>query len=282
MYELKKMSMKRNTLILLILLITINLIAQKDSTKKEKVYKINYKAELPITAASAIYSQLVYQRIGEKEMDPVKVANLNKSDINSFDKIAVNMDYKTLADASTVSDIGVNIATALPVVLLLDKEIRQDWLDIVFLYAEAHSFNLLAYSMFGPNLVDRYRPICYYDELSIGERTKERFRNSFFSGHTSTTAIGSFFAAKIYSDYHPELGNKKYLLFGAACIPSTLVAVYRVKAAKHYPSDVITGLFVGASIGILTPHLHKIKKNKKMSLVPYSGSSTGVYFSYKF
>lgn len=274
--------MKRNAFILFLLLSTANLFAQKDSIKKEKVYKINYKIEIPISAANAGYSQLVYQRIGEKEMDPIEVANLSKSDVNSFDKVALNMDYKTLDDASTVSDIGVNIATALPIVLLLDKEIRQDWMDVVFLYAEAHSFNLLAYSVFGPNLVDRYRPICYYDELSIGERTKERFRNSFFSGHTSTTAVGSFFAAKIYSDYHPELGNKKYLLFGAACIPPAVVALYRVRAAKHYPSDVLTGFFVGASIGILTPHLHKIKKNKKLSLVPFTGSSTGLYFSYKF
>jgi len=274
--------MRRNALILFLFFSVINLIAQKDTIRKEKVYKINFKFDIPVAAASALYSQVVYQRIGEKEIDPEKVANLSESDINRFDKVALNMDYKNLDNASTVSDIGLNIATALPILLFLDKEIRHDWLDIIFLYAEAHAFNILAYSVVGPNVVDRYRPICYYDELSIEERTQERFRNSFFSGHTSTAAVGSFFAAKVYSDYHPELGNKKYLLFGAACIPPAIVGLYRVKAAKHFPSDVIAGFSIGAAVGILTPHLHKTIKNKNLSLVPYTGSKTGLYLSYKF
>ena len=43
---------------------------------------------------------------------------------------------------------------------------------------------------------------------------------------------------------------------GAAIVPA-LVGFTRVKAGKHYWTDVLTGYAVGALVGTLTPFLHR-------------------------
>ena len=50
---------------------------------------------------------------------------------------------------------------------------------------------------------------------------------------------------------------------------------------KHFPSDVLTGMAVGAATGILVPHLHKHRKNENLILVPVTGYVTGFAMSLK-
>ena len=88
---------------------------------------------------------------------------------------------------------------------------------------------------------------------------------------------------KVYSDYHPELGNKKYWLFSAALIPPSLVGLYRYKAMKHFPTDIIAGTIAGAATGILIPHIHKNKKKESAwAFLPYAGKINGLQISYTF
>ena len=129
---------------------------------------------------------------------------------------------------------------------------------------------------------NRYRPFAYYDELPTPDKTGDGTSDSWFSGHTAVTATSSFFMAKVYSDYHPELGAKKWIFFAAAVIPPAIVGVYRIKALKHSPTDVMMGTAVGAALGILIPHFHKVIKNKDLSVVPFAGKYTGLAMSLRF
>jgi ABC-type molybdate transport system permease subunit len=72
------------------------------------------------------------------------------------------------------------------------------------------------------------------------------------------TATATFFLAKVISDYHPELGAKKRLLYALAIIPPTIVGYYRYKGLKHFSTNVAIGTILGAAFGILIPHFHKI------------------------
>jgi undecaprenyl-diphosphatase len=38
---------------------------------------------------------------------------------------------------------------------------------------------------------------------------------------------------------------------------STFVSVERVRAGKHFPTDVIAGSLAGAAVGVVVPHLHR-------------------------
>ncbi|MDX1284924.1 MAG: phosphatase PAP2 family protein, partial [Draconibacterium sp.] len=159
---------------------------------------------------------------------------------------------------------------------------RKDWFDLLILYGESHAINSDFYIL-SAGLISRARPFNYHSEVPIEEKTANESRNSFFSGHVSSAATASFFMAKVYSDYHPELGNKKLWLFIAALVPPSVVGYYRYKAMKHYPSDILIGLGVGATAGVLIPHLHKIKeKETKLSFLPFAGRYSGLKVNYIF
>ena len=90
--------------------------------------------------------------------------------------------------------------------------------------------------------------------------------------------------AKVYTDYHPETEGKKWLFYAAALAPPVLVGYLRYKGLKHFPTDVLMGIAVGAASGILIPHLHKRKKegNQNLSVLPYAGTTSGLLVQYKF
>jgi membrane-associated phospholipid phosphatase len=102
----------------------------------------------------------------------------------------------------------------------------------------------------------------YYEDLAIEDRINGGNRNSFFSGHVSSTATGTFFTAKVLADHHPEWGAKRWLLYGLAGIPPTIVAIQRVRALRHFPTDTIIGGLTGVLVGIGIPELHRRWKNK--------------------
>jgi membrane-associated phospholipid phosphatase len=81
-------------------------------------------------------------------------------------------------------------------------------------------------------------------------------RESFFSGHTSTTAAFAFSTAKIWSDHHVGSRWQPWVWVGAAAVPLT-TGILRIRAGKHFPSDVLAGMAVGALCGWLVPELHR-------------------------
>lgn len=64
-------------------------------------------------------------------------------------------------------------------------------------------------------------------------------------------------------------------------VPPSIVGIYRYKAMKHYPTDVLFGMAMGAASGILVPHLHKSKKKSgHFSFLPYAGEISGMQITY--
>jgi membrane-associated phospholipid phosphatase len=101
-------------------------------------------------------------------------------------------------------------------------------------------------------IAQRTRPYAYAEPTG---GASDRF--SFFSGHTSWTATASFAAARIF-DLSGDLdGWERLGLYGGATALTAGVGVSRVKAGMHFPTDVLVGALVGASIGIGVPELHR-------------------------
>lgn len=277
--------MKRITIILFVSLIIIRTNAQVDISTPEKVYKLNYKTEIPLTVGLFALNVVGFNQLSKKApLDSLQVLSLNKNDIWAFDRVAVNQSYPAPPNIYTISDIGLWTSYLLPAFLFLDKDIRSSWLDITLLYFETQAINLNVYLLGGPLFTRRIRPIVYYEGTGWDYKLGHETTDSFFSGHVSMAAGASFFMAKVYCDYHPELGSKKWLLYAAALIPPAFVGYTRYKGYMHFPSDILVGAVVGAGIGILVPHLHKItrKNNKDLSLVPFTGRYSGLAFSMRF
>lgn len=67
-------------------------------------------------------------------------------------------------------------------------------------------------------------------------------------------------------------------------IPPALVGYHRYIVLKHFPTDIMTGIIIGAATGILVPHFHKIviRKNENLSIVPFAGVYSGLVVSLRF
>ncbi|MEZ5017223.1 MAG: phosphatase PAP2 family protein [Flavipsychrobacter sp.] len=268
--------------LLSILFMPMNLVAQ-EKPQKNTVYNVNLKWELPtsIGLLGASY-------FGFREMDKYAsytekdLYGLNPNDINAFDRPVVFYDPAGYDHGQQVSDMFLNICVASPLLLGLDSKARKDWAALATMFVTTHTVNNALYFT-GVRSVRRARPLTYNTAYDISLRTGEARSNSFFSGHVSTSAASTFFAAKVLTDYHGIKGWKRLLVYTAAAIPPSLVGYYRMRAGKHFRTDVMVGLVVGAATGILVPELHRKKNsNSKFSLSPfYYNNYSGFALTYK-
>ena len=157
-----------------------------------------------------------------------------------------------------------SVIAVLPFITMLDSRIRQDWFDLLLIYMQTQTItnNIYLYTPFGATFQNRLRPVVYYETVDIGTRSGNNNRNSLYSGHVAAAAEASFFTAKIFCDYHPELGANKYFVYGAASIPPLIMSYFRLRALAHFPTDIIVGFGIGALCGIFVPEFHRIDDGK--------------------
>ncbi len=267
-----------------ILLMSINtqLAAQEKDSIRHQVYQVNYKVDVPVTVAATATAFWGLSIVtGKSPLDSSTVIQLDASNINRFDRPATRQDAGFAPTARSISDVTMGISQAMPFFLFLDREIRREWGDVLMLIFETQAFTGNLYSWGGAVPFDRIRPMAYNGDVSWEERTDARNRNAFYSGHTSMSSSACFFTAKVFCDVHPELGRKKILVYSIAAIPPVATGFLRYKGLKHFPTDVITGLIVGAGVGILIPHLHR-RTGPNLSIVPFTGRVSGMTLSYQF
>ncbi len=233
-------------------------------------YHINYWVTGAIIGVGLTTNYIGIPKVLNKaEISRTEISALNRDIIGSIDSWALRQDPAQLDKYENYSNYAMPVFILMPALLMFDKKIRKDWSDVLLMYVETMSItpNIYEWSFLGPTFQNRFRPVTYYEQLSYEARKSGNNRNSFYSGHVASIAASSFFMAKVYSDFNPEIGNNKYLLYGAATIPPLILGYLRVRALKHFPSDVFVGLGVGALCGILIPELHRFQdKNVKLGL----------------
>jgi membrane-associated phospholipid phosphatase len=276
--------LKRTTIILLLLAVITSSYAEKrDSLEwRRKVYNMKYRIDIPLTAVAMATDYWGFTTVDKKPpLDSLTIISLDPRNINWLDRSATRQDAEFAHGSRKISDVTLAFSLTLPFFLFTDKTIRQDWGDLILLYLETQAIVGNLYSWGCVVHVDRIRPLVYNPEVAWEERAGTRTKNAFYSGHTSHSASASFFAAKVFCDYHPELGNKKYLFYGLAAIPPVVTGFFRYKGLKHFPTDIMTGLAVGASTGILVPYIHK-RTSSNLTIVPFAGQVNGMALSYRF
>ena len=190
-----------------------------------------------------------------------EINNLNPNDVNRFDRNAI---YNNSETARIASDYLIYGSIALPLTLLLDKKVRNDWLTVGVMGVEVLMVTYGVTSVSKAATL-RTRPYAYNPNVDMELKREVDARYSFFSGHTAGSAAMTFFAAKVFSDLNPTSKWKPLVWVGAAIIPA-VTGWTRVEAGKHFPTDVITGYVVGAAIGYFIPVLHLKKDVSKASL----------------
>jgi membrane-associated phospholipid phosphatase len=246
----------------------------------DEVYKINARVDIPLTVAGAAWTFYGFSRVSAKSgVSPATVNSLKKSDLNWFDRWGVR-PYNRSVDK--LSYMPFYAAVPYPVIFLaLDKKMRKDYVKLAFLYAQAMTVTGALYTS-ATHYVNRFRPLVYSSESPIDVRTSSNSRNSFFAGHVALVATSTFFMAQVYADYHPE-SHLKWLMYGIAGTATVTTAYLRSRAGEHFLSDIVLGTTIGTLSGLLTPKLHKAKwiKNQRLSIIPFSGLSSGLAVLYK-
>ncbi len=272
--------------ILLLFILPLFCCGQNDSAAEIKPYHVNRITVGVIIAGGSVADYLAINPLRDKPViTQTEFDNLNRDELNAFDRWALRQnpaDRKMFQDISDYSQIPFYLLP--PAIFAINKKMRKEWVDLTLMYWEGHTFTFFSYNygFLGPRFQNRYRPVVYYDEIPVEDKNIGYNRSSFYSGHTASVTYTSFFMAKVYSDYHPELGAKKYLLYAAALVPSAAMGYMRVKALDHFPSDCMAGLLVGAVAGIAVPEFHKFH-NKNISLGMFSSpAGTGFTMRWNF
>ena len=184
-----------------------------------------------------------------------EIYSLNRNDVNALDRPAT---YNYSQSAKTASDVLLYTSFLLPALPLVDKKMKKDQGIIFLMYAEtlllSHGITQLT-----KNIALRTRPYAYNENVTIDEKLTVNTRYSLFSGHVSTVSSLTFLTASIINQYHPK-GKLMPLVWSTAVLLPAAAGYFRVKAGKHFPTDVMVGYAAGALIGIIVPNLHLVKK----------------------
>ena len=259
---------------IILLLVGLNIVP---SYAQESPYHLSKKLDWTLTGIGVgLYAGGF---LAKDAVDAPTLEMLNQLDINTlpnFEQFATENWSPKSAELSDVLLIGSII---LPLSTLVDENIRKDVVTLGVIFSEAALISISLVDL-SKGLGKRYRPFAYNSDAPLEERLKQSTRFSFFSGHTSESAMVSFLTAKVLSDYYPGAKWLPYTWTLAAIYPA-VTGYLRIKAGKHFITDIVAGYAAGALIGYLVPHLHK-KENMQLSVLPTFEGGAVLQFQHQF
>jgi membrane-associated phospholipid phosphatase len=156
--------------------------------------------------------------------------------------------------AARLSDALLGLDTVIPLAAQVGLGVDERFLNASVVYAETLSANLVLNSL--SKVVFR-RPRPYSQRLRALRRPSSDgdLNVSFYSGHSSMAFAAAVTGSYLFAEATPSRASR-YVMWGTELTLASAVAGLRVRAGKHYFSDVIVGGLVGAGLGIGVPVLH--------------------------
>lgn len=275
---------------LFILISIMSIGSSLHAQKKSFPYELNLKKELMI--ASIGLGSISLNKLGDsskEKLDIIKIDNLNKNEINGFDRRTINNWDTKKNDIRESFEPLVCIASTTGAVLAgIKQKEKNNNLNILITLGTMYAEGLLityGIKQCSKTYINRYRPYMYNPSVPLEVKLKPEGNESFFSGNTAIMFYNTTFLSKIYSDLYPNK-NFKYIIMGLGFGWSAYSGWLSVKSGKHFMSDVITGALFGCITGYLIPHLHLKKNSKKkykLSISPtlLNGNNAGLAIALK-
>jgi membrane-associated phospholipid phosphatase len=190
-----------------------------------------------------------------------EILSVSRMEISSWERSAT---YNWNESAEHLSDYIQGISLLSPLALMVSAEMRADAIIIGTMAAESM---LLTQGISGILKIhtDRKRPFLYNEEAPVEFKYRRQVFYSFPSAHTSASAAGTFYSARVFSHYFPDSKWKKWVWSGAVLLPA-ITGYLRYEAGRHFITDVAAGYAIGATIGYLIPELHFNHQGEKVYL----------------
>lgn len=156
--------------------------------------------------------------------------------------------------AVELSNVTVALTMTAPVFAELGRGIDYRLLNAGVVYGETLSANLALASLVKV-LVARPRPYTYGPRANDASFDAAERHLSFYSGHTSSAFASAVAGSYLFAEGAQDEGSR--IAFWATELTlAAATANLRVRAGKHYYSDVVVGALVGVGLGIGVPLLH--------------------------
>jgi len=169
--------------------------------------------------------------------------------------VAVRANFSP--SAARLSDRTLWVTIGVPALAQFYDGFDVAWANAELVYAEAHSASFLLTSL-TKLLVRRPRPYTHSqlpEARKLVERDASEASVSFYSGHSST-AYTAAMSGSVLLALRTDNGWARHAMFGLEFTLAAFTAQLRVRAGRHYRTDVWVGSLVGAGIGLAIPALH--------------------------
>lgn len=191
----------------------------------------------------------------DRKVEPMSLEQLGQLD---YDKIWPIDRYSTRYLSFTTDEFTDKLlltSFASPFFLMLNQRGRDNFNDMALVVFQGALINSALINL-SKVVAKRPRPYNYNPNAPVDLKMKKSSRYSFYSGHVATAAYFSFTTAVLYSDINPDSKAKPFVWAAAALLPTT-VAYGRMRAGKHFFTDVLTGFVAGTAIALTVPALHR-------------------------
>lgn len=222
-------------------------VALAQQTSPGPTYKLNPWIEVPLLVIPGAISVGWLLNSEQAHCAPL----CDAGQVNGFDR-SVAGNYST--NWRLASDLTVAGAAAATLTTLFVTEGLRAGLNDLVVIAESVIWTN-AWCVIGNLAARRPRPYVYGEEAPLEERSSAHGSLSFISGHTGMAAALTTSLFSTLRRRNPD-GSLQWWALGAGTALTAAVAVGRTQAGDHFPSDVLLGAAVGASMGLLIPALH--------------------------
>jgi undecaprenyl-diphosphatase len=213
-------------------------------------FQVDPVADGLVTATGVSLSVLLGAILSTGEIRPV-ASTVDPSALLPFDRVAVTQTIDP--NAGTISNVIQWTATGFAVLDPLLSGLRDGWdalLVDALMYAESTSLTSALTDML-KIAVKRPRPYAYAQHSTATDAEL-----SFPSGHASGVASVAATATYLAFVRSPRTA-RPWITLGVGTLLTAFVSYERVRAGAHFPTDVAAGSLLGASVGVLVPHLHR-------------------------
>jgi membrane-associated phospholipid phosphatase len=159
--------------------------------------------------------------------------------------------------AARTSDVLLATTVLAPLALQLRDGFTRESGARGLVYGETIAANV-GLSTLTKVLVSRPRPYFYSDDAGVRVTVDQDPREahlSFFSGHASTAFAAAVGGAYLFSQSSDDIPART-AVWASSLMMAGATANLRVRAGKHFYSDVLAGAIVGSTVGVLVPALH--------------------------
>lgn len=243
-------AVKANLFLLLLFMLQQPVIAQIEIGK---VYQTSLGIDGPVIGTGALTMGLsimlqkkhqVVSKAAIEHLDPERLWKVDRWVINNY-------SHK----AHQASNVLLFSSYALPLGFLAEQRSRDEFGLVGLMTLEALLLNN-GIGNLTKHLTRRVRPYVYNPNVPLSEKQKGNSDLSFFSGHTSNVSCMYYMTATMYNDFYPQSKGRPYVWATAAIVPA-IQGYLRVRAGKHFVTDVVVGYLAGALVGILIPTIHR-------------------------